>query len=232
MITTRTMPLGECSGCGEVTHLPPFAEGMCFLCATDGPPGDTSPTGGALAEDADARRESSSDVSDQELERIIEILDEFDNHQEQWARAIARDHYRSQRFATWSKSHRLARLVIVPLEEMVRLETASAIGPNVPTVTTPAAKLVYETHERRNGSGNFTDPSKIAQATVLRAHGLSLRAIAKETGLHKETVRRYVSRVDRSEAMRLMHARLKNEGRPNLPPWRRAKGTHIKKVDA
>jgi len=48
------MPYGMCRGCGDEGPLPPFGGGLCFLCATDGPPGDRSTTGRAVAEDAAA----------------------------------------------------------------------------------------------------------------------------------------------------------------------------------
>lgn len=57
----RTMPRGVCRGCREEGPLPPFGEGLCFLCATDGPPGEHTATGGALGEDEDARREEAAD---------------------------------------------------------------------------------------------------------------------------------------------------------------------------
>lgn len=45
------MPWGVCHGCLDEGPLPPFGEGYCFLCATDGPPGDRSTTGRAVGED-------------------------------------------------------------------------------------------------------------------------------------------------------------------------------------
>ena len=60
--------------------LPPFAEGLCFLCGTDGPPGDTSSAIGAVSEDMDARREPWL-YSDEQLTRAQEILDLFQEAQ-------------------------------------------------------------------------------------------------------------------------------------------------------
>ena len=84
---------------------------------------------------------------------------------------------------------------------------------------------VTVTHERmklsRNGAGNFTETSKLVAAQNLRDAGLSLRAIAKMVGLHRDTVMRYVTRVSRSDAMKRKHVQWKTEGRPVLPPWRR-----------
>ena len=70
------MPIGRCAGCGDETCLPPFGEGLCFLCATDGPPGSVQTTGGAVSEDVDARRQAWP-VSDQEVDRMREVLDLF-----------------------------------------------------------------------------------------------------------------------------------------------------------
>jgi hypothetical protein len=73
---SRAMPYGVCSGCGEEGPLHPFGDGMCFLCATDGPPGDYSPAIGALPEDADARGEEV--LYDEEVEeRGHDIRDIF-----------------------------------------------------------------------------------------------------------------------------------------------------------
>ena len=52
----RRMPHGVCPGCQEDGPLPPFGQGMCFICATDGPPGTYTHKGSALHEDTDARR--------------------------------------------------------------------------------------------------------------------------------------------------------------------------------
>ena len=69
------MPRGRCAGCGEDTLLPPFGEGLCFLCATDGPSGARSPTGRAVHEGADARREARLDVDLRQAE-IAELFAE------------------------------------------------------------------------------------------------------------------------------------------------------------
>src|SRR5262245_2971346 len=50
----RRMPGGVCHGCLDDGPLPPFGDGYCFLCATDGPPGDRSTTGSALPEGVQA----------------------------------------------------------------------------------------------------------------------------------------------------------------------------------
>lgn len=80
------------------------------------------------------------------------------------------------------------------------------------------AAKVSVTRKRRGGAGRYADTEKVALARKLRAEGKSLRAIAKETGLSKCTVQSYVAPIDRAEAVRLMHERLKSEGRPNVPP--------------
>ncbi len=54
--TVREALFGTCSGCASYSLLPPFGQGLCFLCATDGPPGEYSPAIGAEHEDVDARR--------------------------------------------------------------------------------------------------------------------------------------------------------------------------------
>ncbi|MFI5296519.1 MAG: helix-turn-helix domain-containing protein [Polyangiales bacterium] len=74
----RLMPRGRCSGCGQMEPLPPFAEGMCFLCATDGPPGKREPTGSALHEDKDARRtyEGPSEAEEENQNEIVALFEE------------------------------------------------------------------------------------------------------------------------------------------------------------
>ena len=47
----RRMPWGVCPGCHTDAALPPFGDGLCFLCATDGPAGERTPTGGAVDEE-------------------------------------------------------------------------------------------------------------------------------------------------------------------------------------
>lgn len=76
----KRMPRGVCAGCGDESDLPPFADGMCFLCATDGPPGSRTPTGGALPEGLDARRYVDA-PSDEEIDRWREILAIFEEAQ-------------------------------------------------------------------------------------------------------------------------------------------------------
>jgi hypothetical protein len=71
----RRMPFGYCRGCGQLGPLPPFGEQMCFLCATDGPPGETSRTGGAMAE-GETRADPTADWWDPS-DRQIEIAELF-----------------------------------------------------------------------------------------------------------------------------------------------------------
>ena len=69
--STRRMPWGICSGCGDEGPLPPFGEGQCFLCATDGPPGAYTPAISALDEDVDARRDELPAFDDDSLENQV-----------------------------------------------------------------------------------------------------------------------------------------------------------------
>lgn len=52
---------------------------------------------------------------------------------------------------------------------------------------------------------NHAAPEKLERARELRDAGLSLRAIAKLTGLHKETVRAHVQIIGRPQAMHNFH---------------------------
>lgn len=70
------IPFGRCSGCREDTHLPPFGDGLCFLCATDGPPMGATPTGGAVHEDLDGRMQYDF-LTDQEQDRLDAIEEIF-----------------------------------------------------------------------------------------------------------------------------------------------------------
>jgi transposase len=54
---------------------------------------------------------------------------------------------------------------------------------------------------------NYSSLGKILRAQLLRQQGYSLREIAKMVGLHKDTVRAHVSKISRSKAMKLWHAR-------------------------
>lgn len=85
-------------------------------------------------------------------------------------------------------------------------------------------KRVAQTIKKRRGAGNYAEPATIERAIELRKAGVSLRAIAHETGLNRETVQQYVPTVERADAARLMHARLRREGRPLSPPRRRRRG--------
>lgn len=58
----------------ELEKLPPFGGGMCFLCATDGPPGRYSPAIWALSEDVDARKAEAEDEDRDERRNDIEDI--------------------------------------------------------------------------------------------------------------------------------------------------------------
>lgn len=83
------------------------------------------------------------------------------------------------------------------------------------------AKKITAVRSLRNGAGNYAGLAKIDEARRLRESGLSLRAIARETGLSKATVTAYVKRIDRSDALKNFHARRKADGRPIVPPWQK-----------
>lgn len=221
----RHLPHGVCSGCGDETFLPPFGDGLCFLCATDGPPGERVAAIGAVHEDVDARR-LYPELSERDEERRIAILDDFASHQQAWAWAIGAEHIRSQRFDTWTRARTTRRVVysgpIGPTVEELRRRVAKRNAAKV----RERAPILYREHidsvrERRRGGGNYAPPELVARAIELRNGGASLRAIARDTGLCRPTVLLYVPPIDRSEAMRLMNVRLKAEGRPVLPPWAR-----------
>lgn len=212
------MPRGVCAGCGELTCLPPFGDGMCFLCATDGPPGEYSPTIGAVGEDVDARRVW-PEMTEADEERRIFILEEFAAHQAAWGRKINLAHHCSQRFdleatAIVSRGDRALAGAALPsfLWEFQRIIERSA-GHEAHAVG------VLKTIERRRGAGHYSDAAAIERAIELRKEGWSLRAIARETGINKVTVMAYVPVISKAEAMRLMHQRLKAEGRPMTPPY-------------
>ena len=80
------MPNGKCSGCGDVGPLPPFGDGMCFLCATDGPPGEFTATGGAVGEDDDVRRNDDIWAADDPV--TVEVLEIFAEAQRQGAESL------------------------------------------------------------------------------------------------------------------------------------------------
>jgi hypothetical protein len=243
-MTVAKMPRGICHGCGTEEYLPPFGEGLCFLCATDGPPNNRSCTGSALGEDADARR--ATGPSDRDLRIHDEVQAEFDGHQGRWARAIGSAHYRSQRFTTWVPVARRerrqsttgqwgptveelqARVERNRREDEARRERSARIVRLKIMVearlAAPAdyARKIGDTKQRRGGSGNYASAEKIAAAVALREKGKSIRCIVRETGLSKATVSKYVPWIDRPQSARLMHERWKHEGRPMLPPWRRS----------
>jgi hypothetical protein len=70
------MPFGRCDGCGDDTYRPPFGGGLCFLCATDGVPGECSAAISAAGEGEDKRHQAWP--SDEEIERHDEVRDLFD----------------------------------------------------------------------------------------------------------------------------------------------------------
>ncbi len=233
------MPRGVCSGCGAEEFLPPFGDGMCFLCATDGPPDSRQPTGGALDEDADARRDEEPDAYD---ERQRDILEEFAALQSRWSSAARWAHHRAQRHATWTRTARRDRSrdrgpfgpTVEELEaRMARrrvAETRAAARKAEQAEVefrsaAPAiyAKRVQAVRERRHGAGRYVDEHIVARARQLRDSGLSIRAIARQTGLARQTIQRYVAWISQSDALRYMHARFKAEGRPVLPPWQRGR---------
>ncbi len=213
----QLMPRGICSGCGDLTCLPPFGDGLCFLCATDGPPGSYSPTIGAVDEDSDARH-IWPEMSEPDEERRVFVLEEFAEHQMAWTHAIHMQHFCSQRFEqpVPPLGLRLARRGSATglLWEFQRIIAASA-GHSA------HVEHVASVIRRRGGTGHYADPASVERAIELRRQGMSLRTIASETGLNRGTVRAYVPVVTRSEAMRAMHVRLRAEGRPLLPPWQR-----------
>jgi RNA polymerase sigma-32 factor len=58
---------------------------------------------------------------------------------------------------------------------------------------------------------NYASPEKVAQAQELRRLGYSLRYIMRVTGLHRETLCKYVGKISRSDAMKAHHARRRGE---------------------
>ena len=78
----RRMRMGRCPGCADQAMLPDWAEGFCFLCATEGrtESGELENIGSALHEDADARRdpEPESPLDDPEsfASQINDLFDE------------------------------------------------------------------------------------------------------------------------------------------------------------
>ena len=243
MREVKKMPFGFCPGCLGQAYLPDFGEGLCFLCATDGPPADPSRTGGSVREDLDGRLQYEL-IDEKREERVLEVLEEFSSQQERFSRAIGAAHYRSQRFTTWVKPKRYHREI-----------SAGPVGPTVAELKSRverkrakeerdqirAARLgklreqiearlqlprdyvaqVESTRARRKGAGNFAPPEKVALAQEMRRQGASLRAIVSAVGLSKETVNKYTDWIPRPQAIRNMHVRLKREGRPSLPPWQK-----------
>ncbi len=77
---TQKMRLGVCPGCGEEGRLPPFADGMCFLCATDGPPNEHTPKGGTCGQEKWDRLAAELQVVEAERDRfklLVFVLNEF-----------------------------------------------------------------------------------------------------------------------------------------------------------
>lgn len=234
----RTMPRGTCKGCGGLEYLPPFGDGMCFLCATDGPPGEIRQSADRVVDDG-----PEADELDRSVTLRCEILDEFADHQSRWERAIGQAHYRSQRFKTWTLVRRRREVDQGPFGPTVeelrerelrrdraraaeaarRARVAVLVAQLEAKINAPSINMdrTRRTREKRRGAGNYVPEEKIAAAISLRRAGKSIRDIAKETGLSKVTVQKYVDWVPKPEAMRRMHARLRAEGRGVLPPWRR-----------
>jgi hypothetical protein len=245
MSTDRYLPTGRCSGCNEETHLPSFGDGMCFLCATDGPPGEWSPTGRATV----GERATYDFLTEAEEERLADVQDIFAEAQAIHWPAIRLDAISAQRFNRSVRARSKIREGLTSYEqrELDKREERRRLKRRQIRLHREAVKLVrdkrlererqserasgrhqrqvatYEENKRRrNGAGYYANAEKILQAQTLRVAGWSLRAIAKKTGMHKDTVRLHVRWVGRHEAMVLTHQRWKEEGRPVLPPWRRA----------
>ena len=56
---------------------------------------------------------------------------------------------------------------------------------------------------------NFSDLGKILRACLLREQGSSIREISNLTGLSRETISKYTKKINRSEAMKIFHAKKK-----------------------
>lgn len=214
------MPFGRCVGCGDETHLPPLGDGMCFLCAVDGPPGSREQTFGALHEDG-VRSDPTIDWFDCE-DRQREVAELFEEQQFRFARAIGADHYRAQRFKTGTRATRYHR---EPVPSDLG-PTAAQLAARVRRKQKQQAPIAYaaamaDSKSRRNGGGHYLCDDAIARVRELRAQGRSIREIARETGVSRDTVMKYAQWVDRSDAMERKHARWRAEGMPVLPPWRK-----------
>jgi DNA-binding CsgD family transcriptional regulator len=72
---------------------------------------------------------------------------------------------------------------------------------------------------------NVIPLEKRKRLAVLAAKGATIREIARELKIHRETVRGYVRKarlgLSQSDGLKRHHARRKAEGRPILPPWQR-----------
>src|SRR5271166_2091291 len=244
------MPRGRCAGCREESFLPPFGEGMCFLCATDGPPLTTEPTGGALSEDGTCSDPTAGWVEVDEFQ--VDIMELFAEQQVLHQRAIAGDAYYAQRFdrTVRARVERRDGLTSYEQRELEEREERGRQKKRRASLRREALGRVHadrrererrvhaaqvkherrvrettdrirETKKRRNGAGHYADPLKLVRACEMRAAGASLRQIARETGLHKETVRSHTQWTGQSEAMVMTHKRWKAEGRPVVPPWQR-----------
>lgn len=86
--TVRRMPLRQCQACGDVSLIPDWTDGLCFLCATDARTswGTTEPSIGALHEDLDGRHHY---VDNDLTEQQIDILDLFREAQDLVAGTVA-----------------------------------------------------------------------------------------------------------------------------------------------
>jgi hypothetical protein len=78
----RDLKVGFCLGCHELGPLPKFGDGLCFLCATAGAPGDTTPTGRRLGENEEVVDQVLW-PGDEEVERRLEIVELFADAQRQ-----------------------------------------------------------------------------------------------------------------------------------------------------
>lgn len=224
---------------------------MCFICATDGPPGANEPTGRALAEDG-VRTDPTADwveVDDHQKD----IAELFAEQQHRWSGAISGDAIRAQRFDRTVRARFKIRVGLTSYEqreldereerrqkqkrraslrreavEQIRADHREREGrvhdakARHELRVLETATRISETKRRRNGAGHYADPSKLDRARELRAAGMSLRQIARETGLHKETIRSHTQWIGQSEAMAMTHKRWKAEGRPVVPPWQRS----------
>lgn len=184
----RRMPRGFCPGCGDESDLPPFADGMCFLCATDGPPGQHVPTGGAVHEDTDARRWVNW-PSDDDLELHDEVRAIFDEAQLRGASAGLGGDYRDRFcFSRSPNASTRARWLTRHLRPELRERKPK-----------PAPKPKREPKPRRVVQGRRgpaikpTSPLARTVAHVLAHPGCTIAEIAQAIGETPRTVSRKVA---------------------------------------